>query len=246
MSFKIYPVMLGSTTKPAGEDMYLYPLGDVITLPYTFHVVKGEGEVILVDAGTPTQEEIIRENKPYCHMDNPMTFEEGLASVGVSVKDVTRIIITHLHWDHCWNLGMFGPEVPVYVQRKEVSHAVAPLKYERRLYSLLPECGMPGWLAGLHNIVLLEGDTEIIPGISVLFTPGHTPGSQCVLVDTEDGQYIFTGDTMNTFENMKAMVPPGIHHNLEDWYVSARKIKATGAKLIPSHEIAIFDKKVYG
>ncbi len=246
MNYKIYPIKLGSTTKPAGEDMYLYPSKEVFTLPYTFHVVKGGGEVILIDAGVPSQELIIKENKPFCHMDEPVTFEEGLASVGVAVKDVTRIFITHLHWDHCWNLGLFGPEVPVYVQRKEMQHAIAPLKHELRLYSLLPECGMPGWLDGLNNLVVLDGDEDVMPGIKVLHTPGHTPGSQCILVDTADGQYLFTGDTMPCLENLVAMVPPGIHHDLEAWYKSARRIKETGAKLIPSHEIKVFDQKCYG
>ncbi|MBC8584310.1 N-acyl homoserine lactonase family protein [Youxingia wuxianensis] len=246
MNYKIYPVFLGSAMKPSGEDMYLYPAGETFELPYTCHVIKGGDEVILVDAGLPSQETIRKEKKPFMQMDNAPTFEEGLAKVGVKISDVTKIIITHLHWDHSWNLDLFGPEVPVYVQRKEMEFAIAPLKFALRLYGRLRECGMPGWLNGLFNIQVLDGDAQIAPGVEVLFTPGHTPGSQCVLVDTADGKYIFTGDTCPCFENFEQMVPPGIHHNLEDWYKTHARIKATGAKLIPSHEIKIFDQSCYG
>lgn len=246
MKYKIYPVFLGSTMKPASEDMYLYPTEETFELPYTCHVIKGGGEVILVDAGLPSQECIRTTGKPFCHMDNAPTFEEGLRSVGVEIKDVTKIIITHLHWDHCWNLGLFGEDVPVYVQRKEMEFAIAPLKYELRLYSMLKECGKPGWLDGLFNIHILDGDEEILPGITALLTPGHTPGSQCVLVDTEEGQYVMVGDSFPCIENFDKQVPPGIHHDLEAWYRTWKRIKQTGARLIPSHEIKVFDRKVYG
>lgn len=248
MSYKLYPVFLGSVMKPFGEDMYLYPVGEgnEFEIPYTCHVIKGNGEVILVDAGLPTQQYIRENNTPFTRIDNAPTFEEGLASVGVKVSDITRIIITHLHWDHMWNLGLFGPEVPVYVQRKEMEFAIAPLKYYQRIYGRLRSCGMPGWLNGLFNIEVLDGDAEICPGVKVLLTPGHSPGSQCVLVDTDEGPYIFTGDTCNNFVNFEEMVPPGIHHDLEAWYKSWKRIKETGATLIPSHEMKVFDRPYYG
>ena len=96
MNYKIYPVFLGSAMKPSGEDMYLYPAGETFELPYTCHVIKGGDEVILVDAGLPSQETIRKEKKPFMQMDNAPTFEEGLAKVGVKISDVTKIIITHL------------------------------------------------------------------------------------------------------------------------------------------------------
>lgn len=246
MSYKIYPVFLGSAMKPSGEDMYLYPAGETFELPYTCHVIRDDKDVILVDAGLPSQELIRRENKPFMRMDNAPDFEVALDKVGVKISDVTKIIITHLHWDHCWNLGLFGDDVPVYVQRKEMEFAIAPLKYSLRLYGRLKECGMPGWLDGLSHIVMLDGDACIQPGIRVIHTPGHTPGSQCVLTETEEGPYIFTGDTFPCYENFDKEVPPGIHHDLEAWYRTYRKIKETGAKIIPSHEIRVFDRRVYG
>ena len=57
------------------------------------------------------------------------------------------------------------------------------------------------------NLDLLDGDAEITDGIRVIVTPGHSPGSQAVLVDTESGLFVIAGDTIAHYVNME--VPKG-------------------------------------
>jgi len=95
--------------------------------------------------------------------------------------DVTAVINTHLHFDHCGGNRRFAG-VPTYVQRAELAAADGP--------DYLTEWAR---FAG-ETYVELDGDAELFDGVSVLFTPGHTPGHQSVVVVTDDGLVVLGGD----------------------------------------------------
>ncbi len=92
---------------------------------------------------------------------------------------------------------------------------------------------------------------EIAPGIHVVLTPGHTPGSQCVCVNTEDGIYLIAGDTVNMYENwtgndLYPHIPGGIHVDLADVEASYAKLEQIGFReLIPSHDMRVLEHDVY-
>jgi N-acyl homoserine lactone hydrolase len=91
--------------------------------------------------------------------------------------NVVAVINTHLHFDHCGGNRRFAG-IPTYVQRAELEAAVAP-DY------LVEWARFPG-----ESYVELDGDAEVFDGISVLFTPGHSPGHQAVVV----GDTVLGGD----------------------------------------------------
>lgn len=94
---------------------------------------------------------------------------------------VTAVINTHLHFDHCGCNRRFAG-VPTYVQRAELAAADGP--------DYVTEWAR---FAG-ETYVELDGDAELFAGVSVLSTPGHTPGHQSVVVDTDDGLVVLGGD----------------------------------------------------
>ena len=92
-------------------------------------------------------------------------------------------------------------------------------RYEKSMHTFTFDYGVKMHSPYLAFLVVLDGDEEIIPGIEVFLTPGHTPGSQCVRVNTEDGYYLIAGDTVNIYENWEGNakyhhVPAGIHVDL--------------------------------
>jgi N-acyl homoserine lactone hydrolase len=95
--------------------------------------------------------------------------------------DVAAVINTHLHFDHCGGNRRFAG-TPTYVQRVELAAAVAPNYLEEWVR-------FPG-----ATYVELDGDTKIAEGVSVLFTPGHSPGHQAVVVATDEGTVVLGGD----------------------------------------------------
>ena len=100
---------------------------------------------------------------------------DALAELDMSPADIGLVINTHLHFDHCGQNSVFR-HAPVYVQRAELSRAQ---RESRELYD---------WFGFMNaRFELLDGDTEVLPGLEVITTPGHTAGHQCVLVRGDGG-----------------------------------------------------------
>jgi N-acyl homoserine lactone hydrolase len=110
--------------------------------------------------------------------------------------DPVAIINTHLHFDHCGGNRRFAG-TPTFVQRGELEAAVEP-DY------LVEWVRFPG-----ESYVELEGDATLFEGVSVLFTPGHSPGHQSVVVDGDDGLIVLGGDvTYSMRELVDGATPP--------------------------------------
>jgi glyoxylase-like metal-dependent hydrolase (beta-lactamase superfamily II) len=117
----------------------------------------------------------------------PARLLDNLAAGGVAPEDIDIVINTHLHFDHCgWNTVRQGdkvvptfPRAKYYVQRGEWEHA---RQGERDAISYISENYDP--LIESGQMELLEGDREIVPGISVRVFPGHTRYMQAVVVES--------------------------------------------------------------
>jgi len=110
---------------------------------------------------------------------------------------VVAIVNTHLHFDHCGGNRRFAG-TPTYVQRAELEAAVEP-DY------LVEWARFPG-----ESYVELDGDAELADGVSVLFTPGHSPGHQAVVVETADGLVVLGGDVTHSLSELAGGGDPSI------------------------------------
>jgi N-acyl homoserine lactone hydrolase len=97
------------------------------------------------------------------------------------------VINTHLHFDHCGGNRLFAG-TPIYVQRLEREAARA------EGYTIAQWVEFEG-----ATYVELEGEQEVLPGLRLLPTPGHTSGHQSVLVETDDGLVVVAGDVAYTW-----------------------------------------------
>jgi N-acyl homoserine lactone hydrolase len=130
--------------------------------------IAGEQGTILVDTG-------MVESTP------ELDAEWGPVLREWDVPDVSAVVNTHLHFDHCGGNRRYAG-TPTYVQRAELAAAVSPDYLEEW-------ARFPG-----ESYVEVEGDAELFRGVSVLFTPGHSPGHQSVVVETDDGLVVLGGD----------------------------------------------------
>ena len=213
------------------------------------------GAWTLLDTGYAPKADVLRDHLPYSYIlaledPYPVTLPEALASYGVKPEDISQIGISHLHQDHAWNLELFRKDIPIYVQQKEVAHAASCRNVERKSYCMfdtdLP--GYPHWMRRRTQFTMRDGDYEIEPGLRAIFTPGHTPGSQSFVIDTEEGPYVYVGDLYYAEQNWQE---PGGHilgwyNSMEDWYHSHDRVMATGAKVLSVHCPSTFDRKCYG
>jgi N-acyl homoserine lactone hydrolase len=133
-------------------------------------VVTHPGGAVLVDTGVGGPQEWLDDWRVVNR-----SVADALAGLDMTPGDIDLVINTHLHFDHCGQNAVF-PHAPSYVQRAELARA------ERESPELYDWFGFAN-----ARFELLDGDAEILPGLSVLATPGHTVGHQCVLVRTGDG-----------------------------------------------------------
>lgn len=124
----------------------------------------------------------------------------ALARRGRDPEDVDVIVHTHLHYDHVQNDDAF-PEAIVYVQEREAQWAVGPAA---DMFCV----SVAEFLSGLAGrLRLVDGDLEILPGIRLLLTAGHTPGHQAVLADTDSGTTCIAGDLVPLRANLRHIPP---------------------------------------
>lgn len=142
-------------------------------------------------------------------LEGATQLEDALATAGFLARDIKWVINTHLHFDHAGGNTTMDPELeddprrhvrPAFpnatyvVQRGELEFARAT--NERTRASYLPHNFEP--IAAAGRFRLLEGDGEVLPGISVRLTPGHVPFHQAVLVRHRDETAAFIADLIPT------------------------------------------------
>jgi len=231
--YTIHPLAVGFNETDQGIMTYQHSYGKRIILPIYAFALKGGEQKILVDTGL---EDFMAPADLEARMGFPvMHFEEALETVGWKPEDVDIIIHTHLHNDHCEN-DCLCSHAEVYVQKAELDFCNNPHPIDHRYY--------PEVLDGV-NVKTVTGDTEIVKGIHVIFTPGHTPGGQSVVVDTSRGKAIITGLCCNSenFPPGGGVIAPGVHIDVIQSYESMVRIREAADILIPIHALEIGRKK---
>jgi glyoxylase-like metal-dependent hydrolase (beta-lactamase superfamily II) len=199
---------LAKLSPPGGERGQWPVHGFVITHP---------GGAVLVDTGVGGPEDLLNDWRVV-----NVSAADALAELDMSPADISLVINTHLHFDHCGQNAVFT-NAPFYVQRAEVSRAQ---RESRELYD---------WFDFMNaRFELLDGDTEVLPGLSVITTPGHTVGHQCVVVRSENGvSDVMVGDAAYTPRLYQGpaddKLPPGQASDPAAWRDSLGRIRSTGA-----------------
>ena len=239
----IYPLNLGTLVS---IDKSIFTLlrnqGCKIDIPCLAWVIIGGAKTVLVDTGPCDKDWACRYHRPI-EKNSSQNITNALKGLGLAAQDIDLVIFSHLHWDHCFNLEHFS-NAKFFVQRDEMEYAISPLPFDKKPY----EVGLPGvqppWMTVFGKTIVLDGDEEIIPGVSVISLPGHTPGSQGVLVDTYEGPWIIAGDNVPFYENWEGddtlkHIPSGSYQSLFDYQSSLKRLESFGGNILPGH-----DKKV--
>jgi len=157
-------------------------------------------------------------------------------------EDIEIVIVTHLHYDHIALAGLYK-NARFIVQKKELEYALNPHPVDAFFYDR-------STFEGIH-MELVEGEKEIIPGVTVFHTPGHTPGGQSVEIETDTGKVVIAGlcaqpATFEVTEEMKkrrwAASAPLIHQDVRQAYDSVLQIKSRGGIIIAMHDPAYSGK----
>ncbi|MBJ7347762.1 MAG: N-acyl homoserine lactonase family protein [Thermoleophilaceae bacterium] len=225
---------VGWITAPAGfwrrgdEDP-----GRPVRLPVPAYLIETDMERILVDTGLHPAA-VADKNKFYSESAAMGYFElEQHASIAdqLDVASITKIILTHLHFDHVGGLALFPASVPVVVQRAEWEAGQNPVDIGRNFY--FPR----DYAAPEREVILIDGDHDLLGdgSIELLFTPGHTPGHQSVRV----GNLVLGADVVHFADGLDDHHFPAIAHDDALQAQSAnrlRKLREAGFAIQPGHD----------
>lgn len=244
-TWTIKPLDLATLKMTAGAQVYKHGVkqnvGEVIDTPCIALLLINDrtGKKIMVDAG-PADDTVwgSKYHNPISRSEEQM-LENALKKYDTTVDEIEMVILTHLHWDHGYGVLKL-PNARVIVQKEEIRYAVCPLPLDKKHYELNIKEKMPFFLEFFNRIETVNGDVAVEDGIKVVVLPGHSPGSQGVVINTEKGKYMIAGDLINAVENWEKRLPGGLYGNMEDCYMSFDKIEEQGAIMIPSHDYAAF------
>ncbi len=178
-----------------------------IQLGINFLLIRGAGLNMLVDTGSG------RKMRPaklrMLGLEDSTTVIGHLANFGLSPDDITHIVFTHLHFDHCGgSTEISGDETnavfrraAVYIQRDEWSAACRPDDFSRSSYHV--HDFLPLFETG--NVHFISGDCEIADGINVEVSGGHTAAHQIVRIRDSQRSIIYPADICPTPLHMNPM-----------------------------------------
>jgi N-acyl homoserine lactone hydrolase len=143
-------------------------------------VLHPEG-LVLVDTGIGSDPDVDAYYGPHRR-----SLPAALGAAGCAVEDVGVVVNCHLHFDHCGgNPALAGR--PIVVQRSELELA------QGEEYTIPRLVDAPGL-----QYTVVDGDAEVLPGVLVVPTPGHTDGHQSVVVRRSDGTVVVAGQSHDT------------------------------------------------
>lgn len=205
---------------------YLRNFGQDVEMYYGPFLIKGAGQNILVDTGCDAKS---YQTGPMPPVEDVASIEDNLTRLDLRIQDIDAVILTHLHFDHVAFLNMFE-HCPLYVQEKELQAALNPHPYFSSLY-------VPAYFQDAEFEVI-DGDKTLFPGIEVALVPGHSSGSQAVIVETGKGMAAISGFCC-VAENFDKdnMAVPGIHEDFKQAYDSMQKLSGLADIIYPNHSI---------
>jgi N-acyl homoserine lactone hydrolase len=248
-TFTIHPLRCGSIVNhEVSSFVYRKDYGGRrFDAPCTAYLLRGDGIDIMVDTGPGPK---ARAPQHYTAADagiDDLLLSE-LSRLGVDPGAIGIVVLTHLHNDHVGGAHHF-PRATFYVQEAELREAAWPVPFQRPIYEVNQRGRRPPWVEILDRMEVLTGDSPIVPGVSTLLLPGHTGGSQGVLVNTDAGQYLLPGDLIPLYDNWptdgRPPVPNGNHTDLYAYDRSFRRLSGLHVTVLPSHDSRVFDQPVY-
>ncbi len=170
---RVHRVDFGYFVRPAEETDAGVPRVE----PCFGYLIDHPDGVVLVDTGMGADPDVDAHYRPVRRR-----LGEAVHALGFDLGDVGHVVNCHLHFDHCGGNPLLSDR-RVYVQRIELETARSAEHYT------LPELVDPPGL----DYVVLDGEAEVLDGVAIVPTPGHTDGHQSVVVASDDGTVVVAG-----------------------------------------------------
>jgi glyoxylase-like metal-dependent hydrolase (beta-lactamase superfamily II) len=196
--FGVVPKTIWQKTNPPDDN-------NLILMAMRCLLIESDKRLILIDAGIGHKYNT--KFQQLYQIDHRFTLEASLIAAGFEPSEVTDVVLTHLHFDHCGGatkhdesgrLTLTFPLARHWVQRSHLEWALQPNAREKA--SFFSENILPLVDSGL--LETLDGPTELIPGLELVTVHGHTEGQQLPLITFKDYKLLYAADLFPTFGHL--------------------------------------------
>ncbi|MGD0276090.1 MAG: N-acyl homoserine lactonase family protein [Syntrophales bacterium] len=197
--YKIKPLFTGNFLMDWGNILAPLCQGYFAQVPIFMFLIEGNGEQIIVDGSfdPATVPECIFHPQPRKPEDEiPAVLKRN----GVDPLKIKTVIVSHLHHDHTGNLRLFK-NARFILQEAELLESTYPVG------SQAVGVAHKDWVDLVPKFVLINGDLNLREGIDLIFSPGHTPGHQAVMVNTSKGRAMLMGDSLYMLGGLSKRFP---------------------------------------
>lgn len=230
---KIERLDVGWFTAPAGIFRAGEDMDRTVRFPVPAYLLETDTERILIDTGLNPA--AIAD--PAGYYERPDIFASSVLEQQQSVAEqldvttLTKVVLTHLHWDHVGGLPLIPVAVPLVIQRGEWAAGHDGAAVQRNFF-------LPRDYAGAdRDVILIDGDHDLLGdgSVELLLTPGHTPGHESIRI----GQLVLGIDVAHFASGLDDHRFPVFADAHEQQGRSAERLRAmrdAGLTVIPGHD----------
>ena len=234
--YRLHAIKYGELNARKRSDLFVGgdPHDGRIDMDYYVWVAIGADRTCVIDTGFGAE---VAERRGRRLLRSPL---EGLAALGVDANKVQDVVITHLHFDHAGNMGLF-PNARLHLQDREMDFVTGRQMTHAFMRAAYEVEDVVYMVRAVHaeRVVFHDGDAVIAPGIEVHRIGGHTRGLQAVRIATERGNVVLASDTSHYFENFEQGRVFSIVDSAAavlEGYRRLRELAARPELIVPGHD----------
>lgn len=238
--YEVYAIKYGEVDKRR-PDLFIGGDPHDTTIPLVFYVwaIVGAQRTVILDTGFDEARSRARQRR----ITRPV--REGLAAIGVDPEAVGDVIISHLHWDHAGNDGLF-PNARYHLQDCEMEFATGRCMCHGHLRATFEADDVTAMVRRVFagRVAFHDGADEIAPGIAVHKIGGHSKGLQSVTVKTRRGVMVLCSDASHYYAHINEGRVFPIVYNVGDvlqGYETLKRLAPSPNHLVPGHDPLVLD-----
>jgi glyoxylase-like metal-dependent hydrolase (beta-lactamase superfamily II) len=245
MGWEVLAIRYGSRTTTRADyylrfETYGEPDGP-LPMDYFFWVLRSPDETILVDTGWDPAAAARRGRTVRIE---PRRVMEQL---GIGNDSVSRIVLTHLHWDHTGGVRRF-PDAQVVVQERELEFWGGPMGRRLQFAAHAEADDVEDVLRADADgrVQRLVGDARLVPGVEARLVGGHSPGQMILLAETASGGVVLASDAAHYYEELERDWPCSIVVDVAATYAGYELLRELGAsgetRIVAGHDPLVLER----
>jgi glyoxylase-like metal-dependent hydrolase (beta-lactamase superfamily II) len=232
---EVYAIRYGHHARRSPENFIGGDPHDVLQ-PLDFFVwaIVGPAGTIIVDTGFDEPMSRRRQRE----ITKPV--REGLTAIGIAPETVSRVIVSHLHYDHCGNYELF-PQARYHLQEREMAYATGRCMCHQALRLPFEADDVVAMVRKVFagRVTFHDGTDEIVPGVTVHRIGGHSMGLQSIRVKTRRGDVMLAADAAHLYAHIDQGRIFPITYNVGEvleGYETLKKLAASPRHIVPGHD----------